>query len=385
MVSTDRTGLPYVAPATEDAIALVLRAATEQRWRVRVEGAGGWIPPDAPADLALGTTGLTRLTRLDVGDLVATVEAGLDWSELRHTLADHGVWAALDPPGAGRTVGSIVTTGTAGPLRAGFGAVRDQLLGLTLVTGDGRIVRPGGRVVKNVAGFDLTRLVAGSFGAFGIVTSVTFRLRAAPRADVTLVATGQRDALVTAALAIADTGHQPAALELCSPAAGGGDAWQLALRLLGTGAAVAATRDAVVGAAAITFSELPPGDAARLWQTVSNGAASGPITLRLGTVPAALEEALDLVDHHLGEGWITAGLAPATIRWSGDAPLERLRLLRHRAAQHEMPITVERAPWATRSVLGHFGAYREGVGRLVRTLRQAFDPAGVLLAAIEGA
>jgi glycolate oxidase FAD binding subunit len=164
-VETDATGMPRVAPRSEEAVAAVLTAASEAGWRVRVEGTGSWMPPDADADLAVTTRNLTAITYLDAADLVATGEAGAVWGDFRRALADRGAWLALDPPGSGRSVGSVVATGTAGPLRGGFGNVRDHLLGLTLVTGDGRIVRPGGRVVKNVAGFDITKLAVGSFGA----------------------------------------------------------------------------------------------------------------------------------------------------------------------------------------------------------------------------
>src|SRR5262249_56000432 len=113
---------------------------------------------------------------------------------LRQQLAERGVWVALDPPGlAGRSVGSIVACGTSGPLRQGLGPVRDHLLGVTFVTGDGRLIQSGGRVMKNVAGYDLTRLQAGGFGAFGVIVLVHLRLRAVPRMDQTLLLAGSRE------------------------------------------------------------------------------------------------------------------------------------------------------------------------------------------------
>ena len=129
-------------------------------------------------------------------DLVATVQAGTPLEALRRRLADEGMWLALDPPGRPeRSLGSVVATATAGPLRHGFGPVRDHVLGCTVATGDGRLVKAGGRVVKNVAGYDLTKLQVGGFGGFGIIAEAHLRLRALPRADVTLVARGTRDTL----------------------------------------------------------------------------------------------------------------------------------------------------------------------------------------------
>lgn len=378
-VDTDATGMPRIAPRTEDGVALVLQAAAGEGWRVRLEGRASWMPADAPADLALTTRGLTRVTRTDAGDLVASVEAGALWTEVQQALADQGVWVAADPPGEGRTVGGVVATGTAGPLRNGFGAVRDQILGVTLVTGEGRIARVGGRVVKNVAGYDLTRLAAGSFGCFGVVTSVNLRLRAVPRADVTLLATGERDALLDAARAILETGITPAALEVLSPLAAGRESWTLAVRFLGSAPAVDAERQVASGAAAVSLAALEPAQAGPFWRTALAGATRAPVTLRLGALATALDDALDLLLHHLDEQWVMAGVGAGGLRWAGEAPAERIRLLRYAAAQREMPLTLERAPWPIREQLGHFGAYREGVGQLVSGLREAFDPAGILV------
>jgi len=383
VLETDGTGLPRVAPRSEEEAALVLRTASEAGWRVRVEGAARWSPDDAPADLALTTQRLSEITYLDPADLVATAQAGVAWDDLRGALADQGAWVALDPPGTGRSVGSVVATATAGPLRGGFGNVRDHVLGLTLVTGDGRVVRPGGRVVKNVAGFDLAKLATGSFGAFGVVTSVTLRLRAVPRADMTLVATGMRDALLSAARRILDAGITPGALELLAPAAAQAADWALAIRLIGADAEVQAARNAVGGAASLGFAELPARESAQLWSDVLAGAESGPTTVRLGTLPSALDDALDLVAHHLPEAWLAATVGGGTIRWSGETTHDRVKLLRHQAAQQEIPLTLERAPWPMRASLGHFGAYREGVGRLVGQLRRAFDPHGTLVVPVD--
>jgi glycolate oxidase FAD binding subunit len=301
---------------------------------------------------------------------------------LRRGLADRGAWLAHDAPGGDRSLGSLLATGTSGPLRAGFGQLRDQVLGLTLVTGDGRVIRVGGRVVKNVAGYDLAKLAAGSFGAFGVVTTVHLRLRAVPRADLTLLAQGRRDDLVDAARAVLATGVTAAALELLSPRAGGAPVWTLAVRLVGTDAEVAADRQAVVESGAV-FSEHTGGAAAEFWTSVLEGAAVAPLTLRVGAMPDALEEALDLVALHLDEAvadWISATAPAGVLRWSGRVTPDTLLRFRTAAAEREWPVTLERAPWAVRSRVAHFGAYREGVLRLVNGLRRAFDPAGVLVA-----
>ena len=116
---------------------------------------------------------------------------------------------------------------------------------------------------------------------------------------------------------------------------------------------------------------------------MSPGSKSGSTTVRLGTLPSALDDALDLVAHHLPEAWLAATVGGGTIRWSGDTTHDRVKLLRHQAAQQEIPLTLERSPWPMRESLGHFGAYREGVGRLVGQLRRAFDPHGTLVVPVD--
>jgi glycolate oxidase FAD binding subunit len=261
--------------------------------------------------------------------------------------------------------------------------LRDHILGLTLVTGDGRTIHVGGRVMKNVAGYDLAKLAAGSFGAFGILTSLHLRLRAVPRADLTLLARGQRDALLDAARAILAAGLAPASLELAAPRATQSRPWTLAVRLTGTDAEVGADRRGVLESAGVEFAECSGADAAGFWSVLLQGALGAPVTARVGAVPDGLEDALDLLAHHLDEAvadWITATVPAGIVRWSGKAAPEALLRFRTSAAEREWPVTLERAPWDIRSRVGHFGAYREGIVRLVGGLRRAFDPAGVLVA-----
>src|SRR5258706_193328 len=140
---TDR--VPRIARGSPDAAALPLGPAHQEVWGGRIEGAGRWPPSDAPADLALTPRGLDRVPAVEPQDLTATAEAGIGLDQLRQQLADRGAWLAIDPPGlAGRTLGSVVSTASAGPLRHGFGPIKDHLLGGTFVTGDGRIGQSGG-------------------------------------------------------------------------------------------------------------------------------------------------------------------------------------------------------------------------------------------------
>jgi FAD/FMN-containing dehydrogenase len=385
-VERDSDGVPRATPDTPDALTLVCRLAHEEGWKIRVEGRGTWLPSDAPADLAVSTRGLEQIVSVSPADLVATVQAGASVEALRRRLADYGMWLAIDPPGRPeRSIGSVVATATAGPLRQGFGPVRDHVLGCTVATGDGRLVNAGGRVVKNVAGYDLTKLQVGGFGGFGIIAEVHLRLRALPRADVTLLARGTRDALTLAGRELIAAHLMPGALELLSPALAAEADWVIAARFVGTDAAVQTDIRRLASVGDLTWTPLPAERTAAFWSVAARGTLGGPITLRLGVLGDGIDEAIDLVAHDLDEGLVSAGAGQGMIRWTGDALVDRVRALRRAAAAREIPVTLERAPWRVRRALGHFGAYREGVGAIVGRLRDTFDPGQCLNVALEGA
>jgi glycolate oxidase FAD binding subunit len=385
-VERDAQGVPRATPETSDALSLVCRLAHDEGWKIRVEGRGTWLPPDAPADLVVSTRGLEQVVSVSPADLVATVQAGTPIEALRRRLADYGMWLALDPPGRPeRSIGSIIATATAGPLRHGFGPVRDHVLGCSVATGDGRLVNAGGKVVKNVAGYDLTKLHVGGFGGFGIIAEVHLRLRALPRADVTLIARGSRDALTSAARDLVAANLLPGALEMLSPALAAEAEWVLAVRFVGTEAAVQADVRRLGSQRGLNWLPIPAERTAAFWSVAARGSLGGPITLRLGVLGDGVDEAIDLLAHDLDEGLVSAGAGYGMIRWTGDAPLERIRRLRRAAASREIPMTLERAPWPVRRALGHFGAYREGVGQIVGRLRGTFDPGQCLSVALEGA
>jgi FAD/FMN-containing dehydrogenase len=385
-VEVDPRGLPRAVPESDDAMALVCESAQREGWRFRIEGQASWLPADAPADFAVSTRGLNRLVSLSPADLVATVQAGMPLDALRAALAEAGMWLALDPPGRpDRTIGSIIATATAGPLRHGSGPVRDHVLGCTVATGDGRLVAAGGRVVKNVAGYDLTKLQVGGFGGFGVITEVNLRLRAAPGIDVTLTTDGERDALTGVARLLVSTQTSVAALELLSPALAARPEWVLAARLLGTPDGVEAEIARIRRETAREWDRLAPERATTFWNLVARAPLSGTVGLRAGVVLDGLDEAIDLVEEHLGgEGILAAGGGSGAIRWVGETDATALRRLRRAAATREIPITLERAPWPLRSAVGHFGAYREGIGQVVGKLRDVFDPKGTISVALEG-
>ncbi len=207
--------------STQEAAAL-LRAAAELHLTVVPRGSGsriGWAPRPRTCDLIVETWKLDQVIEHAAGDLVVTVQPGVRLDELQGKLAAEGQRLALDPPGGG-TIGGILAAGVAGPLRFRFGAPRDLLIGITVVIADGTVAKAGGKVVKNVAGYDLGKLFAGSYGTLGLITQATFRLHPAPVAAATVsLDCPDPAAAQSAAHAIASSPLAPSAVELDWPSA----------------------------------------------------------------------------------------------------------------------------------------------------------------------
>ena len=331
-----------VRPRTEDEAARVLETAAVQGWRVALAGGGSWVPEDPDADLVVHSTDLAGGIDLQAGDLVVSVPAAMCLSQLDERLAPAGVWWPVDPPGGDRTVGSVVATGTAGALRAAFGPVRDQVLGMRVVTRTGRILQLGGRVVKNVAGYDLARLFVGSRGSLGLITRLHLRLRARPPIDRTLlidVAPGEMGEVVRI---IRTAPLVPAAFEVIDA---GADTVRIALRLLGQPAAV----DAEIGALEQALTPGGPGpvaleDSDGYWH--DRRRAVGPASFRLGIPFTGLRDAMEGLRRQLPPGVASASVGgTVSIRWSGKVPApEAWRRFISRARERGWPVVAERLP-----------------------------------------
>ncbi len=178
--------------------------------------------PAARAGLVLGLGRLSRLVEHEPGDLTATVQAGMTIAALQTALRARGQWLSLDPPDARRaTVGGVLATNASGPRRHLYGTARDLLIGLTVVTAEGAVVRGGGKVVKNVAGYDLPKLFVGSYGTLGVIVEATLKLRPVP--DVERLVAVRFDRMKdagAAARAVAGSDLIPTALDLFDAEAG---------------------------------------------------------------------------------------------------------------------------------------------------------------------
>jgi FAD/FMN-containing dehydrogenase len=161
---------------------------------------------------------MTKIIRHEPADLVATAEAGTTLSEFQKHLASAGQWLPIDPPDDGfATLGGLVATGLGGAQALGYGLPRSFVIGMRLVLADGRSIKAGGNVVKNVAGYDLCKLFCGSYGTLGLITELTFKLRPLPLETRTIVAAGSLASLLAAGRAVISGSLFPVAVELLSP------------------------------------------------------------------------------------------------------------------------------------------------------------------------
>jgi FAD/FMN-containing dehydrogenase len=178
----------FLEPGTRDELAEMVRAAMRDRIPLRVTGRAQPSGPIAAGARVISTRHLDRVIAHEPGDLTLTAECGVSVAGAQSLVSVHRQLVALDPPDPTSSIGSVIAASLDGPIAALFGAVRDQVLGLTVVNGDGRLTRCGGRVVKNVTGYDLCRLYTGSGGGLGILVDATVRLRPAPERVVRIEA-----------------------------------------------------------------------------------------------------------------------------------------------------------------------------------------------------
>lgn len=265
-----------VTPGSPDEIVAILRFANEHG--LSVVPAGGFtqqqtgnVPPQV--DVLLYTSRLTEIEHYDPGDLTIGVGAGWTIAQLSSKVRADNLFFAGDAARSGRsTVGGLLATGSYGPHRHGYGSPRDYCIGVRFVTGDGRKAKGGGRVVKNVAGYDMMKVLIGSQGTLGIITSASFKLFPAPRQTRTFVAEfasaeetfGFLDRVLHSPL-------DPICLELVSPEAGAlvtsAGSWSILLRAAGSDAVLARYRTEL---GAVVSREIEGQNENDLWQAVSD-------------------------------------------------------------------------------------------------------------------
>jgi len=377
-------------PASTEEASALLRAAAAFDLAVVPRGAGtglGWGPSPSACDLVVDLQAMDQVLEHAAGDLVARVQAGATIGHLASVLASAGQELVLDVP-ADATVGGVVATGTAGPRRFRYGAPRDLLIGITIVRADGVVAHAGGKVVKNVAGYDLGKLFSGSQGTLGLITEATFRLHPRPTAAAWVTADYGPSALAGVASAVASAAGSalvPSAVELAWSAA----FLRMGVLLEGTESGVAERASRICeliasagGTPIVARSEVP----FRSWDLVP--AAGSPAAVvrvsfwlsRLADVLEALAAAGEsaglrpMVSGPAGAGMLYACLDPGVPE---EDTIGFVRTLRDRlggsgSGEPRGSVAVLAAPPAVMTAAGAYGPLPGEA--LMRAVKNQFDP-----------
>ncbi|RNI20427.1 FAD-binding oxidoreductase [Flexivirga caeni] len=369
--------VPCVAfPVSTDQVSAVLREANSRRATVVVRGHGtklafGGAGP-AP-DLLLDLSRCDRLLEHAPGDLIARVEAGMPLASLQEVLHASGQRLGIDEPVPGSTVGGVVATNLSGPRRLHTGTARDLLIGVTVVLADGTVAHSGGKVVKNVAGYDLGKLLVGSLGTLAVITEATFRLHPVPARAQWVSASAQPDALEPLLARLCHSQLAPSALEIDWPRDG---VPTVAMLLEGSADGIPAR----IAAAQAEFA-MPTtvdDDLDWPWQLPTRDVARGiclKLTCRLGAVAGIASAAHDLGLHVRGAAG--TGVLYAVPGWTTPESLESgLRTLRDLTRQQGGSAVLLTAPALVRRRLDVWGPVN-GLA-VMRRLKAEFDPGQLL-------
>ena len=371
-VATEHPGSP------EEAAELLKTLGADGR-AVRVRGGGtksAWGASGAPVDLEIATDGLDRVLEHNEGDFTAVLEAGMPLAQARERFAATGQMFALDPPlgeGEAATVGGVLATADSGPLRHRYGGVRDLVVGITIALSDGSLAKAGGRVIKNVAGYDLGKLFAGSFGTLGLAVSVAMRLH--PRPEETATAWGHSadaGALSNAAAALA---RLPLEAD-CLDVAWRDGAGQVLVRFGGA----AAERQAIAVADRLRAAGLDDvqstADDAAMWSAQRDGQRSGEgAVLKVSGRPADLRTVLAAAREADAQVVGRAALGLSWLRLEGEDLAARAEAVRATLAPRAC--TLQDAPDAVRAALAPWAEPDPGALAVMRRVKERFDPARI--------
>ena len=370
------------APSSVEEAAELMRRAGEAAAAVRARGGGtkiGWGAPTAAADLEVSTRRLDHVVEHNAGDLTAVLEAGVRLAEAQRVFAAAGQMLALDPPlgeNGAATIGGIVATGDTGPARHRYGGVRDLLLGITVALADGTVARAGGKVIKNVAGYDLAKLFAGSFGTLGLVLQAVVRLHPRPRSTATALARARDPgALARAAASLAQAPLELEALDVAWEDGGGAI-------LARFGGLTAAEQAEAAGAARLREegleTEVEPEDE-ELWERQRTGQRSRDgAVVRVSALPSGLQAVLDAAARLDAALVGRAGTGVSWLRLPPLSPDDAVAAVeRVRRELAPSPCVVLDAPVEVRERLDVWGVSDEALLRLTRRVKERFDPRGV--------
>jgi glycolate oxidase FAD binding subunit len=388
-----------ISPYTQESLATIVKYAGENRLSILPCGSGSklsWGGLVKDAQLVVSTQKCDRIIEHAVGDLTVTVEAGVKMCDLQKILAQSNQFLPLDPayPDSA-TIGGIVATADSGSWRQRYGGIRDLVLGLSFVRFDGQIAKAGGRVVKNVAGYDLMKLFAGSYGTLGIISQVTFRLYPLPEASQTIVLTGEANAIAKATQTILMSSLTPTAAQILSSASSArleiGREMGLMLRFQSI---VESIKEQVAQVESIArqlglktslYRDCPPGsgkadrDEIYLWQRLQQAiqipCSNESVTCKIGIMPKGAVKILEQCDRltsdrGLGTINISSGLGKLHFLTLDINEIQKMRSL---LQENRGFLTLLEAPISLKQKLDPWG-YTGNALEIMRRLKEKFDP-----------
>lgn len=382
-----------VEPSTIEQLQQVLSEAYTGRVAMLPFGGGahkgtGNVPESY--DAALSLTRLDHIIAHEPADLTVTVEPGVRLADLQARLAEYGQFVPLDPPcDTAATIGGILSANTHGPMRHAYGTARDWLIGARVVHADGSMSKSGGRVVKNVAGYDMHKLYIGSLGTLGIIAEATLKVAPLPRSEVTLVLTCRSAAQASdLVLAAHDAGLALRAAEVLSPPAAnavlGNEAWSVIVRVAGEPGTVARTRRELDAASAALGTKADERDTPAVWSAWDVAFRPGVLSLRVSVLPSSVGEAMQVLDRRFaGAGarlsaTLTAGAIRANLKPTREARAGALvEAARDIASRYGGGVIVEAAPPVLKHDIDVFGPLRPDFA-IMKRLKEEFDPRRIL-------
>ena len=371
-------------PGSPEELAQILADASRDRQLIVLRGGGsklGWGRVPSRVDLVIGTEKLNRLLAHRHGDMTVTAQAGMPLAELNRRLAEHRQYLPIESAFEPATIGGIVATNDSGPTRHRFGTPRDLLIGVTLAMTDGRLVKAGGTVVKNVAGYDLGRLVSGSHGTLAAIVDATFKLLPIPLASTTLVATyADGNALAHDVTVLSGSQVELSAFDM-SVSTGG--RWILLMRMASSPAATAAqaaeTRRLLSSAPAAVSDD----EEQSLWdEQIRAPWAEGGTIVRLSWLPSKLPAVVAALSRLSQNGcqvetFTGRALGSGLLRLDGDESAIVAGIAALRASEDVGHVVMLRATPRLKSQVDVWGP-ASGTIEVARALKRMFDPADVL-------